>query len=202
MRSPVKRELTYVSTSKAAELLGVSVGTVQQMVEKGELQGWKTAGGHRRIDKASVLERKMHQSGDSVASSRHAQSQRDALYVLVAEDDPVSMKIYQNLAASLPSQVQFSYANDGIEALLHLGQNPVDILILDMDVPLVSGFEMLKKIARNPALVDLQILVVTGLKLDDNQLPDELLVIKKPIDRSFIRGYVMGVHTTNLKKIV
>ncbi|MCX8145879.1 MAG: excisionase family DNA-binding protein [Azovibrio sp.] len=42
------------STREASELLGVSLRTVQLWVDSGVLQAWKTAGGHRRISKASV----------------------------------------------------------------------------------------------------------------------------------------------------
>ena len=42
------------TTSEAARLLGVSNTTVQVMVERGELRAWKTRGGHRRIDRASI----------------------------------------------------------------------------------------------------------------------------------------------------
>jgi excisionase family DNA binding protein len=39
----------YCGTSYAAKLLGLSVATVQSLVEKGEIDAWKTLGGHRRI---------------------------------------------------------------------------------------------------------------------------------------------------------
>lgn len=44
----------YISTKQSAELLNVSLGTVQKMVESGELLAWKTRGGHRRILVASL----------------------------------------------------------------------------------------------------------------------------------------------------
>lgn len=44
----------YYSTRTAATLLNVSLGTVQKMVERGELGAWKTNGGHRRILKETV----------------------------------------------------------------------------------------------------------------------------------------------------
>ncbi len=44
----------YYSTREAAKLLGVSLTTAQIMVEKGELQAWKTSGGHRRISVEAV----------------------------------------------------------------------------------------------------------------------------------------------------
>ncbi|CAG2135825.1 helix-turn-helix domain-containing protein [Cupriavidus numazuensis] len=47
-------EKPYYSTRTAAKLLNVSLGTVQKMVERGELGAWKTNGGHRRIHKETV----------------------------------------------------------------------------------------------------------------------------------------------------
>lgn len=44
-----------LTTAKAAQLLGVSVRTVQLWVETGQLESWKTPGGHRRIKLQSVL---------------------------------------------------------------------------------------------------------------------------------------------------
>ena len=44
----------FYSTRKAAEKLGLSLGTVQKMVETGALSAWKTAGGHRRVIASSV----------------------------------------------------------------------------------------------------------------------------------------------------
>ncbi|TXI19169.1 MAG: DNA-binding protein, partial [Roseateles sp.] len=42
------------STTEAAQRLGMAVRSVQLMVDRGELQAWKTPGGHRRILRASV----------------------------------------------------------------------------------------------------------------------------------------------------
>jgi excisionase family DNA binding protein len=44
----------YCGTTYAAKLLGLSVGTIQTLVEKNELQAWKTQGGHRRISMPSM----------------------------------------------------------------------------------------------------------------------------------------------------
>jgi excisionase family DNA binding protein len=44
----------YVSTSQAAKILGLSVGTVQRMVETGVFKAFVTQGGHRRILSSSL----------------------------------------------------------------------------------------------------------------------------------------------------
>jgi excisionase family DNA binding protein len=45
---------TYVSTSQAAKMLGLSVGTVQRMVQSGVFKAFVTHGGHRRILSTSL----------------------------------------------------------------------------------------------------------------------------------------------------
>ena len=45
---------TFCTSAEAAQLLGVALRTVQLWTEAGLLQGWKTAGGHRRISRESV----------------------------------------------------------------------------------------------------------------------------------------------------
>ena len=42
------------STREVARVLGMAVRSVQLMVDRGELEAWKTPGGHRRIARASV----------------------------------------------------------------------------------------------------------------------------------------------------
>jgi excisionase family DNA binding protein len=45
---------TYFSTSQTAKILGLSVGTVQRMVETGVFKAFVTQGGHRRILSSSL----------------------------------------------------------------------------------------------------------------------------------------------------
>lgn len=54
MKNPNHPHSSYYSTSQTAQMLGLSVGTIQRMVEAGHLQAYTTQGGHRRILAASV----------------------------------------------------------------------------------------------------------------------------------------------------
>lgn len=45
---------TYISTSQAAKMLGMSIGTVQRMVQSGLFKAFLTHGGHRRILTSSL----------------------------------------------------------------------------------------------------------------------------------------------------
>lgn len=74
----------FLGTFAVAKVLGVSVGTVQALVERGDLQGWKTKGGHRRISRESVI---TYQRKCDLNAGK--QGQHRMLRVLVVDDDPV-----------------------------------------------------------------------------------------------------------------
>lgn len=59
------------STRDVAQVLGLAVRSVQLMVDRGELEAWKTPGGHRRISRASV-ERWLAQRYDRGAPAAEA----------------------------------------------------------------------------------------------------------------------------------
>ncbi|PJO39056.1 DNA-binding protein, partial [Delftia acidovorans] len=47
-------QIPHYTTAEVAKLLGMAVRSVQLMVDRGDLEAWKTPGGHRRITRASV----------------------------------------------------------------------------------------------------------------------------------------------------
>jgi excisionase family DNA binding protein len=109
----------FLSTRQAALRLGVSLGTVQNMVESGVLDAWKTAGGHRRIPATSVdnlLVRRRKQANRSGAN-RPANSN-----ILIAEDDAMLQKLYQMTIESWKLPINLRIVSDGFEALLLVGQ--------------------------------------------------------------------------------
>lgn len=68
----------YFSTTQAAKMLGLSVGTVQRMVEKGAFKAFLTQGGHRRI-LSSSLDQYCKQQGRPVIQNS---SEQDLICIL------------------------------------------------------------------------------------------------------------------------
>jgi len=184
-------EPKYISTREAAKRLGLSLGTVQQMVERGELRAWKTAGGHRRIDEASV--ESYHQrarTGATVASGTRA------LRVLIAEDDRILQKLYTHTLETwgLPLDVQL--VTSGFDALLEIGRHPPDLLITDLNMPGLNGFQMIRRIRENKLTAGTDIVVVSGMSddeiADEGGLPDDVTRYGKPVPFKELRGYVQA----------
>jgi len=73
-------------TSKAAQLLQLSVGTVQSLVDKKVLTAWVTQGGHRRISLDSIKNYQAQQQKLPALDRLMG----DRLKVLVVDDDVIT----------------------------------------------------------------------------------------------------------------
>ena len=54
-------------------------------------------------------------------------------------------------------------ARDGLEALKIIAKNPPDLVLLDVMMPKMSGFEVCKKIKNDPKTNDIPVIMVTAL---------------------------------------
>ena len=82
----------YCGTSYAAKLLRLSVATVQSLVEKGEIDAWKTLGGHRRIALQSI---NAYLAKHSPQLARADTDPKHRLRVLMVEDDENTRELYR-----------------------------------------------------------------------------------------------------------
>lgn len=180
----------YLSTRQAALRLGISLGTVQNMVENGALEAWKTTGGHRRIP-ASSVEALLTQRRAQTPSAQTAGNQQ--LDILIAEDDPTLQTLYRMKFESWNLPTTLRLAADGFDGLLQVGQRIPDILIADLMMPGMDGFEMIRRLRANPELARMDIMVVSAIDPEEmSRLPPDITVFSKPIPFHEIKGYLMG----------
>ena len=169
---------TY-STLEAAKLLGISVRTAQLWVEEGRLTAWKTPGGHRRILRESV-EQMLN------AQTRALTPSGPLFQVLVVEDDPVQRRLVEALIRRHVPECELRVAADGFEGLMRIGEQTPDVLVTDLMMPGLDGFQMLASLNRMALTRAMQIIVVTSLEdqqiRDHGGLPGTAAVLKKPVD--------------------
>ena len=171
----------YYTTREAANLLGISVPTAQQWLEKGYLQGWKTEGGHRRIKRSSVMRAL---KADSAPAQKHPL--HDSLQLLVVEDDAALLRLYRVQIARWPVDVTLYTAPNGYEALVLVGEVAPDLLVCDLRVPGVTGFQIVRALCEMERYQALAIVVASGLPPSEIEahggLPARVERIGKPID--------------------
>ncbi len=160
-------DATDYSTLEVARLLGMAVRSVQLMVDRGELEAWKTPGGHRRISRTSVeallARRGSAPAGNTPSSSPTGSSRR----VLLIEDSAH----YQNLVGLLLKEefpeLELHTAADGIAGLALYGQLQPELLLVDILLPGIDGAALITSLRSQPAFSGSRLIVVTSL--DDAQ---------------------------------
>lgn len=181
-------EKSFCTTREAGVLLGVSVGTVQLWVESGLLQAWKTAGGHRRVLRDSVdrLLQKKPTSEPLVPSP--AATGADAsrrLKIVAVDDDEHMLRLYQIHMEGWPMAPQVTVLNDAVAALLSIGRQCPDLLVTDLHMPGMDGFNMLRVLRSAPEMANTRIVVVSALEDAEIQqrggVPQGVEILAKPV---------------------
>ncbi len=86
--------------------------------------------------------------------------------VLVVEDEPDSSELIVKLL-NKKYICRIETASNGIECCLRLGTFQPDIMILDINMPEMNGVEVCRRMKSNPALFNIDVVVVTGLPDSD-----------------------------------
>ncbi|MCK4743343.1 MAG: response regulator [Sulfuriflexus sp.] len=176
-----EKQKEYLTTREAAEMLGVAVSTIQLWTNKGSLRAWTTGGGHRRIIYSSV--RDMLKQRIS-ASRTHANHDKQ-FSVVVVEDNAQQLRMYEKQLNSWCTDINFIAAKDGYEGLVKIGQSSPRIIITDLRMPNMDGFQMIKALKKMPELDESTIIVVSGLTHDEIEekggLPEGVQLFIKPI---------------------
>lgn len=174
-----------VSTREAAKILGVSLRTVQLWVESGVLKAWKTAGGHRRVTLSSINE-VMADRQESIAPQAPAPvSDNKLFHILLVEDDDAIRNLFYYFFSSWKYPVRIETASNGFEGLISLGREIPDLLITDLNMPSMNGFDMIRHLKKSKQFNQLKILILTAMNAahiaDMGGFPKDIKVFYKPV---------------------
>lgn len=84
----------------------------------------------------------------------------DEARLLFVDDDPILREFAQVNLASAAAEVDV--AADGVEALEAMSRCRYDLLLVDLDMPRMDGFELLAHLRADPATAHLPVVVETG----------------------------------------
>lgn len=88
-------------------------------------------------------------------------SQATGRKILLVEDSPFFQKVEQSYLESGGYQV--ALAANGLEALAILAREPIDVVLTDIQMPLLDGYALLKKIRQQPAYDAIPVVAISAL---------------------------------------
>ena len=155
-------EKSFCTTREAATKLGISIGTAQQWVEQGLLSAWKTEGGHRRVTRESIDKLLSVVPVTSLGSGPEAGTAR--LRILVVEDSSNLRRLYDLVISQWPMAPLVTLVDSAIKAIMLLEREPTDLLVLDLGLPGIDGFELVRILKSDKKHANLSIVVVSGME--------------------------------------
>jgi len=100
--------------------------------------------------------------------------------VLIIDDDEISRYLVKSVLGQ--AELRFSEANGGQEGLRRASEASPDLVILDLAMPDLSGFEVLSKLKENPRTAKIPVIIHTSKVLDARErmlLADAVAIVSK-----------------------
>ncbi len=175
---------------KASKYCNVSPKTIINWIEAGHIKAYKTVGGHRRIN-ITDLEDFMRKQGIPIPDAELDEGRRR---ILVVDDDPI---IVETIVQALEED-EFDYevisVSDGFEAGIQVNHFKPHLLILDIMMPDIKGYEVCKKIKTDDETKNTKIIVLSAYLDEDKfkQMKDNGadVCFSKPLPLSQLKAEV------------
>ena len=146
----------FFTTKQIAELCGVHITTAIRWIDAGSIRAYRTPGGRRRVaaeELRSFLEKHKIPVELKLVGGR-------PLVVLVDDDELVLRSLGRQLNAR--GRWEVIPIASGYDALLVIGQRVPDLVLLDLVMPRVDGFEVCRSIKSSPNTKRVKVIALTG----------------------------------------
>ena len=126
------------------------------------------------------------------ASTGSSQAAPAGVRVLIVEDNPHIIEMYSYVLKKLaanefkasPAGLEVHFAADGHAALAMLSESPFHLVMTDLYMPVMDGFQLLEKMRSTPAMAQIPVVAISAGGLDARDKAMKLGVnvfLKKPV---------------------
>ena len=157
-------DLGPLSTREVADCCHVSPVTVWKWIKDGKLPARRLSSGHYRVDRP-VLKAFLQRRGAPIDPEVFAEPTKR---VLIIDDEPAVVEIVTRGLRQSGEGLQLATARGGFEAGLQVATFKPALLILDLMMPGIDGFQVCQLIRQNPATAHSKILVITAFGNHEN----------------------------------
>ena len=197
-RLPVKASQSrYLTTRESAARLGVTINAIKTWIREERLPALRTPGGHHRIAEPDLVEfhARLAENSRTPASTRPR--------ILVVDDDgPLLAALRETIEQVMPEAI-VAVASDGYEALVQVGAFRPDVLVLDIRMPRLDGFEVCRRLKAKKDTGSIRILAVTAHP--EGHVRDQIIAcgaddfLEKPFAIEKFRSRVVGLLARGLR---
>ncbi|MFH1122898.1 MAG: response regulator [Pseudomonadota bacterium] len=143
---------------QASRHCSVSPKTIINWIDAGHIDAYRTVGGHRRI-KQSHLEDFMRKQGIPIPEEEPLGERKR---ILIVDDDPIIVETIVLALEEDEHDYEIISAADGFEAGLQVNHFKPHLLILDIMMPDIKGFEVCKRIKSDQKTKETKIIVLSA----------------------------------------
>ena len=140
----------WLTLGQAAKYLGVAQSTIRKWSDSGRLGAFYTPGGHRRFRRSDL---------DSFLGSSRAAGRTRPLVLIVDDDAGLREFLRANLEIEGYLVREAESAEEGLAAL---EEEPADLILLDVMMPGMNGWEMLQRVQAKHGVGAIPVIMFSG----------------------------------------
>src|ERR687888_2707430 len=149
--------MEWLTLGQAASYLGVAQSTIRKWSDGGRLPAFYTPGGHRRFRRRDL--------DAFLAGSRGAPARGTPLVLVVDDDERLREFVRVNLEMDGYAVREAANADEGLAAL---EEEPPDLILLDVMMPGMDGWEMLRRVQERHGVGTIPVIMFSG-KVDESE---------------------------------
>lgn len=150
------------TTYEIAKFCDVYPSSVIHWINKGQLKAYLTPGGHHRVIRADLMDF-LKQFNIPIPAELREGPHR----VLVVDDDIEVTRLMERAFGRYPNLFKIEVCHDGMDALIRIGQDPPDLIILDIVLPKMDGLQVCKILRSKAETRKIKIIAITGKRISD-----------------------------------
>jgi len=159
------RRHKFLTTGDVASYCEVTSAAVIKWIDSGKLPVFTTPGGHYRILRTDFRDF-LIQHGMFIDEGFFGKG-RSKKRILIVDDEPTVVTFIEG-ALRLEAQYELSTAGDGFDAGQQVATFKPDLIILDIMLPGMDGFEVCTRVKTDAATRNVKILAITGFATEEN----------------------------------
>ena len=185
------------TTFEAAKICHVSPLSIINWVNAGRLAAFRTPGGHRRIRRDDLV-RFMRENGMPLPEELREGSGRPR--VLVVDDEPAIREVIAEHLTLRPKPYEVMTAANGFEAGRMVATWRPDVVLLDLRMPGLDGFQVCRTIKADPDTSSTVVLAMTGYYTPETEARvlecGALRCFAKPVEPSALASVMDALFET------